>query len=228
MSAAAPRAPRLKICCITSVAEARLAIDAGATALGLVARMPSGPGTIDDATIAEIAAAVPPGVATFHLTSESDADAIVAQQRAAGTTVLQLVRHLEPAVHATVRRALPGITVVQVVHVEDETSVAYAARVASGVDALLLDSGRPSAAVAELGGTGRVHDWALSTRIRASVGVPVWLAGGLRVENVRDAVTTVRPFGVDLCTGVRTDGALDPVKLAAFARVLREASALGA
>ncbi len=219
---------RFKVCCIASVDEARLAVDAGASALGLVARMPSGPGPIDDATIAAIAATVPPGVATFHLTSESDAAAIVAQQRTAGTSVLQLVRHLEPPVHAAVRRALPGIKVVQVVHVEDETSVAYAQRVAAGVDALLLDSGRPSAAIAELGGTGRVHDWALSARIRAAVPVPVWLAGGLRAENVRDAVTTVRPFGVDLCTGVRTDGALDPVKLAAFASALRDRSVVGA
>jgi phosphoribosylanthranilate isomerase len=220
VSAAAPRVPRLKVCCIANVAEAHLAVSAGATALGLVARMPSGPGTIDEATIAEIAAAVPRSVATFHLTSESDPDAIVARQRAVGTTVLQLVRHLEPAVHAAVRRALPGIEVVQVVHVEDEASVAYAERVAPGVDALLLDSGRPSAAIAELGGTGRVHDWALSARIRASVPVPVWLAGGLRSDNVRDAVTIVRPHGVDVCTGVRTAGALDPVKLAAFVRAL--------
>jgi phosphoribosylanthranilate isomerase len=214
----------LKICCIASIAEAELAIDAGASAIGLVARMPSGPGPIDDATIAAIAATVPAGIDTFHLTSESTAAAIVAQQRAAGTRVLQLVRHLEPDVHAAIRAALPQGRIVQVVHVEDEASVAYAVRVAGGVDALLLDSGRPSAAVAELGGTGRVHDWALSRRIRASVAVPVWLAGGLRPDNVGDAIATVRPHGIDVCSGVRTDGALDPVKLRAFAAAIAAAA----
>ncbi len=88
------------------------------------------------------------------------------------------------------------------------------------VDALLLDSGRPSAEVPELGGTGRIHDWSVSREIVRSVGVPVILAGGLRSDNVAEAVAAVVPFAVDVCTGIRTNGRLDPVKLEAFAQAL--------
>jgi len=67
-----------------------------------------------------------------------------------------------------------------------------------------------------LGGTGRTHDWNVSREIVKEVTVPVFLAGGLRSDNVADAVRTVGPFGVDVCTGVRTNGELDEVKLRAF------------
>ncbi|HEY7412586.1 MAG TPA: phosphoribosylanthranilate isomerase, partial [Vicinamibacteria bacterium] len=87
---------------------------------------------------------------------------------------------------------------------------------ATDVDALLLDSGRPGAAVKELGGTGRRHDWAVSRRIRERVPVPLFLAGGLTPANVREAVAEVGPYGLDVCSGVRTDGALDERKLGAF------------
>ena len=216
-------APRVKICCISSEHEAAVAIAHGAAALGLVSRMPSGPGVVDEDRIAAIVATVPPPVATFLLTSATAADAIIAQQHQMRPTTLQLVDHLTPDVHRALRAALPGITLVQVVHVEDATSVEYAISVASTVDALLLDSGRLSAPVRELGGTGRTHDWSLSRRIRDEAGKPVFLAGGLHSGNVAEAIRTVEPFGLDLCTGVRTDGALDPVKLQAFMLAVREA-----
>jgi phosphoribosylanthranilate isomerase len=211
---------RFKVCCIASVEEARLAVAHGASALGLVSEMPSGPGVIDEATIAEVAAATPPGVATFLLTSRTDADGIVEQQRRTGCSTLQLCDHVDPADHARLRAALPGIKLVQVVHVggpeaEDEARVA-----AAEVDALLLDTGSKTGAVKVLGGTGQTHDWSISRRIVAASPVPVFLAGGLRAHNVADAVAAVGPYGVDLCTGVRRDGALDAGLLAEFAVAL--------
>jgi phosphoribosylanthranilate isomerase len=208
--------PRMKICCIASVADAWLAIRHGAAAVGLVSAMPSGPGVIADEAIARVAAAVPPPVATFLLTCEPDAAAIVAQQRRLGATTLQLCDRVVEGTYARLREALPGIRLVQVVHVTGEAAVAEAVAVAPHVDALLLDSGRPTAAVKELGGTGRIHDWAISRRIRALVDTPVFLAGGLTPENVRPAIDQVGPFGVDVCSGVRTAGRLDEAKLAAF------------
>ena len=207
---------RVKICCISSVDEARMAVEAGAAALGLVSHMPSGPGVIEEALIAEIAARVPPPVATFLLTSLQDPDAIVAQQRRCRTNTIQLCDSLPEGGYARLRRALPGIALVQVVHVRGEASLDEARAAAPHVDALLLDSGNPSLAVKELGGTGRVHDWDVSRRIRDTAGVPVFLAGGLRDDNVADAVRRVAPFGLDLCSGVRTDGRLDPYKLRRF------------
>jgi phosphoribosylanthranilate isomerase len=209
-------APRVKICCISSVEEARLAVAAGASALGLVSAMPSGPGVIDEELIAQIAATVPPGVATFLLTCLEDVDAIVAQQRRCRTNTLQLVDALPPGAHARLREALPGIGLVQVIHVVGEESIAEAAAVAPHVDALLLDSGNPKLAVKELGGTGRRHDWAISRKIVEIVSKPVYLAGGLNPENAAEAVAQVGSFGLDLCSGVRIDGRLDPAKLAAF------------
>lgn len=210
---------RLKVCCIASRAEAALAIAAGVDAIGLVGAMPSGPGPIPDARAAEIARGTPPPVAAWLLTSEADGEAIAAHARAVGVSTVQVVRHVDPGEHARVRRRAPALKLVQVVHVEDEGALALARRYAETADALLLDSGRPG--VDELGGTGRSHDWSLSRRIVEAVDRPVFLAGGLTAANLREAVARVRPFGVDVCSGVRTDGELDPIKLAAFAAALR-------
>lgn len=207
---------RVKICCIASAEEARLAVRLGAAALGLVSAMPSGPGVISEADIARIAATVPPPVATFLLTSRTDPAEIAAQQRRCRTTTVQICDRLPRGAHEQLRALLPGISLVQVIHVRDEASVDEAVRVAPVVDALLLDSGNQALAVKELGGTGRTHDWSLSARIVQEAGVPVFLAGGLNPQNVADAVRAVRPFGLDLCTGVRTHGALDQGKLRRF------------
>jgi phosphoribosylanthranilate isomerase len=208
---------RIKICCIQSEAEARLAIAQGADALGLVGTMPSGPGPIEDELIAAIAARVPPPVATFLLTSETEAEAIIDHARRCRTNTLQLVDRIADDTWPRLRRALPGIKLVQVIHVAGDQSVAEAVAAAAHADALLLDSGQPHAAIKLLGGTGRVHDWAISRRIVEAVPCPVLLAGGLRADNVGAAIATVRPFGVDVCTGVRrTDYSLDPEKLEAF------------
>ena len=207
---------RVKICCITSQEEAALAVSHGAAALGLVGPMPSGPGVIEDQLIAQIALTVPPPVATFLLTSETEAEAIVDHARRCGTNTVQLVDSVEPSAYEVIRRALPHLKIVQVIHVSGAQAVADAQARAPLVDALLLDSGRPNAAVRELGGTGRTHDWSLSREIVATVERPVFLAGGLRPENVAEAIRQVRPFGVDLCTGVRRDGRLDPERLQSF------------
>lgn len=214
-------APRIKICCIASVEEARHAVSAGASALGLVSAMPSGPGVIDEALIAEIAAAAPPGVATFLLTALQEAGAIVAQHERCRTSVLQLVDHVPPAELKVLRRELPGIQLVQVIHVRDADSLEEAREAAPLVDALLLDSGNPLLAVKELGGTGRVHDWQVSRRIRDEAGKPVYLAGGLTPANVAQAIAVVQPFGLDLCNGVRENGRLSAAKLGAFVAAAR-------
>ncbi len=214
---------RVKVCCIADADEARLAIRLGASALGLVSAMPSGPGVIADDDIADIAARVPPGVASFLLTSRTDAAGIIDQQRRTRVNTLQLVDAVPFDQLRILREALPGIALVQVIHVTGPDALELAREVADLVHALLLDSGNPSAPVKELGGTGRVHDWSLSRAIVDAVAVPVWLAGGLRPDNAADAIRSVRPFGLDLCTGVRTDGRLDEAKLTRFLMAVRSA-----
>ena len=212
---------RVKICCIGSAEEARLAVAAGASAVGLVSAMPSGPGVIAESLIAEIAPTVPPGVATFLLTCLQSAREIAAQQRRLRTNTIQICDLLTEGTYDELRESLPGIKLVQVVHVGGAASIDEAVAVAPQVDAILLDSGNQQLAVKELGGTGRRHDWMISRRIREAVGVPVFLAGGLNAANVREAIETVGPFGVDVCSGVRTEGHLDAGKVGAFFAAVR-------
>jgi phosphoribosylanthranilate isomerase len=208
--------PRVKICCISSIAEAKMAIDFGASALGLVANMPSGPGIISDDLIMKISTSVPPAVSTFLLTSETSGERIIKHQKRALTTTIQIVDELKTGSYVQIKNELPAIKIVQVIHVINEKSIEEAVEISTKVDALLLDSGNPNLQVKELGGTGRVHNWSLSRKIVEQSKVPVFLAGGLTPENVRAAIDQVRPFGLDLCSGVRTDRELDPNKLERF------------
>lgn len=213
--------PRVKICCISSPKEAAMAIDAGASALGLVGHMPSGPGVISDELIHEIALQVPPPITTFLLTSETTAEEIIRHHQKVRTTTIQMVDALTEGSYQEIKDALPGVKLVQVIHVIDDNSVLEAIALSKEVDALLLDSGNPNLKVKELGGTGRTHNWSLSRKIRESVEIPIFLAGGLKPGNVQDAIREVGPFGLDLCSGVRTNGQLDEEKLRDFFREIK-------
>ncbi len=218
-----PAHTRVKVCCMKSIDEVWMAIDAGASAIGLVSPMPSGPGPISNEKAAEIAAEVPPGIDAFLLTPLQTVEELVEQNRLVKARTLQLVDALPPGAHAELRRAMPGIKLVQVIHVTGPESVEEAATVAPDVDAILLDSGNPNLEVKELGGTGRRHDWALSRQIVERVDVPVWLAGGLNPDNAREAIDTVGPFALDLCSGIRSGEGydLDPDKLERFMAAVR-------
>jgi phosphoribosylanthranilate isomerase len=224
----AAAAPAVKVCCIASPGEADLAIAAGAAVLGLVTHMPSGPGVISDGMAAAIAAHVRhvrPAIEIFLLTSLTTAAAIAEQHARCNTTALQLVDHVPHADLQRLRALCPGVKLVQVIHVLGDASVAEAIAAAPWVDAVLLDSGNPQLAVKELGGTGRTHDWPTSRRIRDAVWpLPLFLAGGLRADNVAQAIATVRPYGLDLCSGVRSQGALDAVKLQGLFDAVRQAA----
>lgn len=208
--------PRIKVCCIADAQEAADAIAYGASAIGLVGDMPSGPGPISDREIFRIAQTVPPPIATFLLTSKQTSQGIIDHHHRTKTNTIQIVDELTDRAYHDIKAALPNVKLVQVIHVIGEESVDEAAELAEYVDAILLDSGNPKLAVKELGGTGRRHDWRLSKKIVETCGRPVFLAGGLNADNVRNAIETVQPFGVDLCSGVRTDGKLDLRKLEAF------------
>ncbi|MFY7975353.1 MAG: phosphoribosylanthranilate isomerase [Rubrivivax sp.] len=216
----------LKVCCIADTDEARMALSAGAAALGLVSPMPSGPGAIDERRAAVVAKAMRGlPVKTFLLTARTTAAGIAAQWRQVRPTTLQLVDHVPRSELRALRDLCPRVELVQVVHVLGEASLAEALAVAPEVDAILLDSGNPQAVIKELGGTGRTHDWALSRRIRDAVfPLPLWLAGGLNAGNVGAAVAAVQPHGVDLCSSLRTEGRLDASRLAAFALALSAAA----
>jgi phosphoribosylanthranilate isomerase len=208
--------PKIKICCISSIEEANLALQYGADALGLVGNMPSGPGIISDEMIADIAKIVPTDKLSFLLTSETNGDAIIQHHHRTKTNTIQLVDEVATGAFTILRNEIPATKLVQVIHVIDEKSIDEALALAEKVDYLLLDSGNPNLAVKELGGTGRVHNWAISKHIIEQSKVPVFLAGGLHTDNVKEALDKVNPYGFDLCSGVRTNKKLDEQKLAAF------------
>ncbi|MEP7321321.1 MAG: phosphoribosylanthranilate isomerase [Saprospiraceae bacterium] len=210
--------PRVKICCISSIQEARLAIQYGASAIGLVGHMPSGPGVIRDDLIFAIARDVPPPIATFLLTSHTKVRDIIDHHLRVHTSTIQIVDELTEGTYQEIRKSLPSVKIVQVIHVIDESSIEDCIKISTHVDAILLDSGNPNLIVKELGGTGRIHNWKLSRKIVESVSIPVFLAGGLNAENVRKAIDEVGSFGLDLCSGVRSAGRLDEKKLEKFMR----------
>ncbi len=212
---------QVKICCISSIKEAELAIKYGASAIGLVSEMPGGPGVISEDLIGEIASSVPPEINTFLLTSKTNADLIIEQHRKCITTTLQIVDKVNMTVLIKLRKELPAIRLVQVIHVTGEESISEAINVSSFVDMILLDSGNQKLKVKELGGTGRTHDWSISRKIRDAVSVPVYLAGGINANNVLDAVREVVPFGIDLCSGVRENGKLNEKLLEEFFSVFK-------
>jgi phosphoribosylanthranilate isomerase len=212
--------PRIKICCISTIGEAKTAVNYGADALGLVGKMPSGPGPISDELIFQIAKTVPPPVATFLLTSENSVEGVSKHHNRTKTNTIQLVDRLEYGTIKELKEVIPGIKIVQVIHVTDESSIDEAIQLSEYADALLLDSGNPALKVKVLGGTGRVHNWSISKKIVEQTKIPVFLAGGLHAGNVKVAIEQVQPFGIDLCNGVRTNGYLDEKKLEEFFNVV--------
>jgi phosphoribosylanthranilate isomerase len=214
---------RIKVCCLASRAEAAAAVAAGADAIGFVGVRPPTPRTIDDALVAEIVAATPPPVATFLLTAERTAEAIAAQVRRCGVGTVQMVAEIAPDEARRLADLAPHVRLVKVVHVGGPEALELIPAYAAHVHAFLLDSGRPNAATPEYGGTGRHHDWTISAAFVKASPSPVFLAGGLTAGNVGEAIRRVRPFGVDLCSGVRSEGRLDPIKLAEFVRAVRAA-----
>ena len=211
---------RVKICCICSVEEAKLATAYGASALGLVGHMPSGPGVISNRRIYKITNSAPPMVSTFLLTSKTKSSAIIDHYKKVNTSTIQIVDALENMDYQHIRNELPHVKIVQVVHVLDDKSVEEAIGVSKHVDAILLDSGNPNLKTKKLGGTGHTHNWDLSRKIREQIDTPVFLAGGINSNNVKKAIEHVKPFGVDLCSSVRTNGKLDENKLSNFFKII--------
>ena len=211
---------KVKICCISSIEEARLAVAYGAAAIGLVGRMPSGPGIITDELIHDIAKTVPPPTHTFLLTSETTTDNIIEHHRKVNTTTIQIVDALSGREYHKIREAIPNVQLVQVIHVLDEGSIKEAIEISEFVDAILLDSGNPNLPTKVLGGTGKTHNWDLSKKIREKISLPIFLAGGINKDNIKKAIEHVQPYGIDLCSSVRTNGQLDESKLEALFNAL--------
>ncbi len=218
--------PKVKICCVKTKAESEIAIRYGAKAIGLVGPMPSGPGQIRNELIKEIAASTPINIDTFLLTSETDSSKIIEHYKKVNTNTIQIVDELDERNYNLIRDELPSVEIVQVIHVLDNNTIEEAIEISKFVDYILLDSGNPNLKVKTLGGTGKVHDWTISKTIRQEVDIPIYLAGGLNENNIEEAIETVQPYGIDLCSGVRTNDVLDEIKIRSFFEKIKPTSDL--
>lgn len=212
---------RIKICCIANPGEAEMAAAAGADLIGMVGPMPTGPGVLSLRDCAEVTVLSPAWVTPVLLSSSEDCEGLVADIRNARVRAIQIVRHIAPKVHDDLRMRMPSVRRLQVIHVEGPEALDLIPVYGDRVDAFLLDSGKVSAD--QLGGTGRVHDWSISAEFVRRSPVPVFLAGGLTPENAAEAIRQVGPFGLDICSGLRTDDKLDHAKLTAFMTAVRAA-----
>ena len=214
---------QIKICCIASEEEAQMALNEGVDAVGLVGEMPSGPGVIGSDRASSIVAVLPDSVDSFFLTSHDRGRDIVEELGVSHASTVQIVRHIDPVEYLPVIENLPKLRRVQVIHVENDSALELIERYNEVADAFLLDSGKTMGANPQFGGTGKVHDWTISKQFVQSTDLPVYLAGGLSPGNVFRAITEVRPAGVDVCSGVRSNDTLDSEKVQAFVKEVKRA-----
>jgi phosphoribosylanthranilate isomerase len=211
---------RVKFCGTASLADMQCAVDAGCDAMGFIMGVThQSSDFVTPAEAAEMVRQLPPfiePVAVTHLQETEDLIRLVKDSRC---TTLQVQNTVEPSELDVIRYALPYLKIVKAVHVTDASAVKTAKRYEPHADALILDTRTAE----KIGGTGIVHDWNISAKIVANSAIPVILAGGLTPENVREAIQKVRPYGVDVHTGVRKNGARNPERTLAFAREARSA-----
>jgi phosphoribosylanthranilate isomerase len=203
--------PVVKVCGITSLEDAQRAVTLGADAIGFVF-WPESPRAIGVDTARSISRQLPPFVATVGVFVNQACADVLEVARAVPLTVVQF--HGDEADDEVV--SFPW-RVLRAVSIGAETSPARLTRLPHSVT-VLLDAHDPRLR----GGTGRVIDWSAAAQVAADRRVV--LAGGLRPENVGEAVARVRPWGVDVSSGVETaPGVKDPLKLRAFFEAIERA-----
>ncbi len=214
----------IKICANTSLEDAMVAAEAGADAVGFV--FAPSPRRVTAEQVAEIVPHLPAAIEKIGVFVDATFDEIVATAETAGLTGVQL--HSEATADCTARiraRFGPGLRILRVVHFEADAAknAADVARDAS-VDAILVDS-RTATAV---GGTGQTYDWEMARQsiFLTSKQTKLIAAGGLAPENVAEAIATLKPWGVDVVSGVEAaPGRKDAAKVRAFVANARTASA---
>jgi phosphoribosylanthranilate isomerase len=215
---------RIQIAGVSSLEEALFCESIGVEALGFTVRLPTGVHDgLTEAKARSIVAALPPFVTAAAITYVGAAREAVELCRYLGVAALQL--HGEFPTHdiAVIRAALPHLKIIRAVHVTGDEARARARSLERHVDALILDTFDPD--TGRGGATGKTHDWNLSRALVEASRVPVILAGGLNAANVAEAIRLVRPWAVDVHTGVEdADGRRSFEKLRAFVAAVRAAA----
>jgi len=198
---------RVKICGLTNLEDARVAMDAGAHALGFIF-FPGSPRYVTSAAAARIISQLPPLVSKVGVFVNEPFESILQIAKTTGIDTIQLHGDETPALCEALARE--GFKVIKAFRIKDQSSLHSLQQYSAA--AFLLDSYVPG----QLGGTGARFNWDLAVQVAAS-GTPIILAGGLVPENIRDAVAKVAPYGVDVSSGVESaPGKKDHARVRAF------------
>ena len=198
------RTVKVKICGIRRREDARLAIDRGADAIGvLVGQQHPSPDFISAELASCILRDLPPfvsGVLVTHVDQPKDLLGLIKQVK---PSAVQIHSAMPPDALAAVRRHHPELPLLKVVHANGPNPIATIRAYAGLINGVVSDSCNP--ATGQVGGTGMPHDWAVSAQLARQGGLPLILAGGLTPNNVAAAIAQVSPWGVDVNSGVKGD-----------------------
>lgn len=212
---------RVKVCGITREKALKVAVDAGADAVGFVINAPDSPRNLSLQAAKNLIAKVPPYVSTVAVTALPALDEIAAAAEVLRPHALQLHGISEPRGYAILRRMLaPGMRVIGAIPLPETPtgSMMEQMKLVSGLksrcNAVIVDSNP----IGHRGGTGQRSNWTQAAKVQKALGsTPMILAGGLNPSNVDEAVREVKPYAVDVSTGVEsTPGIKDPEKIRLF------------
>jgi len=208
----------IQVAGVIDMAEAQMLIDSGVHYLGFPLRLPVNEEDLSEAEAAALIAHLPVAVQGVLITYLDRAEEVIAFCRDLGVTIVQLHGPIAPQELVKIRTAAPDLAIIKSLVVRgeniDELKLTIAAT-APFVEAYITDSFDPDTGAE--GATGKTHDWAIDRKLVELSPRPVILAGGLTAENVREAIARVRPFGVDVHTGIEgSDGRKDPYMIRRF------------
>jgi phosphoribosylanthranilate isomerase len=215
---------RIKICGNRTLRDAEIAVRYGADAIGLIV------GTkffsedeVSTSNASEIVAALPPFIVSVLVTHLQSGHEILDLYHAVLPTTIQLHNEVNLSVIEELRCKIPHVKLIKAIHIVDSTAIKQALMISNCVDSILLDSRTDG----RIGGTGVTHDWSVSQQIVLQTKVPVILAGGLTPSNVGLAIAKVKPFAVDVNSGVDApNGDKDPQKVLGFIESCRKEARL--
>lgn len=209
---------KVKICGITSPEDLTLAVDVGADALGFVVDVPESPRDLSIAQAKDLVTRVPVSVESVVVTVFRSIDRLEQICRELRPNAIQL--HGAPALSPKIRRKLPRLRMIGAFSVNSDSQLVTTIHWVRGFDAVLVDTFDAE----RIGGTGKTHDWNVSRQVREKISpTPLILAGGLTSHNVKEATGIVKPYAVDVSSGVENaPGRKDRNKLFSFIRNAKE------
>ena len=213
------RKVRVKICGITREEDLAVAVAAGADAVGFIVGVPSSPRNLTLERAERLLKQVPVFVDRVVVTVPESVDSLVKIYSRLRPTAIQI--HGEKQSETSIiRKKTCGARLIKTVYVKIGNTAERARTDSKAFDAIVLDSFSSG----QYGGTGMVHDWTLSKQIKQIIApTPLILAGGLKPENVEEAILTVQPYAVDVASGVESWPAVkDPRKVYAFIKNAKE------